>query len=271
MTFTQTSNGTVRRTMTYSDQAHLLRSIEHAVTYDRFAAPRSINMQPEHRCAIIQFAGDEVAAVREWAARVGATVVHGDCTYDRASGESWHEFGTRPGGKQGQLVGWTVDLWCVVNTPSPVADAEPAEKVQAEVAPKPLQVDNAIAAAKALEPKDTGRVAGCGCHIFQDPLKDDPEVIHDTACQDWWFTFGSGHVHPDSPGINAEGGESLADRYVVIRGTYETARAIMVRFFGRVWCDQYESAERAGVERFGLVELHRRHWPTPAVDERAGA
>ncbi|MEU8264427.1 hypothetical protein AB0C02_27875 [Micromonospora sp. NPDC048999] len=145
MTFTQTSNGTVRRTMTYSDQAHLLRSIEHAVTYDRFAAPTSINMQPEHRYAIIQFAGDEVAAVREWAARVGATVVHGDCTYDRTTGEPWHEFGTRPGGKKGQLVGWTVDLWCRVNTPSPVepepesialdpaTGADLAAKMQAEV------------------------------------------------------------------------------------------------------------------------------------------
>ncbi|MGW3608987.1 hypothetical protein ACWD6N_03710 [Micromonospora sp. NPDC005163] len=136
----------------------------------------------------------------------------------------------------------------------------------AEPVAAPLQVDAAIAAAAALEPKDTGRLAECGCHIFQDPLQDDPEVIHDTACQDWYFTFGAGHVHPESPAINAEGGASLADRYVVIRGTHESARAIMLRFFGRAWCDQYGSAERAGVNEFCLTELARRHWPTPAAD-----
>lgn len=143
--------------------------------------------------------------------------------------------------------------------------ADQLADARALAATEPLTVDAAIAAAEALEPKDTGRTAECGCHIFQDPLKDDPEVIHDTACQDWWFTFGSGQTHPDSPAVNPEGGESLADRYVVIRGTYESARAIMLRFFGRAWCDQYGSAERAGVARFGLTELHRRHWPTPAT------
>ncbi|MGW5556905.1 hypothetical protein ACWER9_06735 [Micromonospora sp. NPDC003944] len=129
---------------------------------------------------------------------------------------------------------------------------------------KPLEVDAAIAAAKALEPEDTGRVAECGCHIFLDPLEDAEEVIHDTACQNWYFTFGSTHVHPDSPAINPEGGRPLDDRFVVIRGTYEIARALMERFFGRKWCDQYESIDRAGVERFGLTELRRRHWPKPA-------
>lgn len=89
--------------------------------------------------------------------------------------------------------------------------------------------------------------------------------------QNWYFTFGSGHVHPDSPGVNAMGGESLADKYVSITGTFESARAVMVRHFGTAWCDQYASAERAGVEEFGLTELHRRHWPTPAEPEESAS
>ena len=110
---------------TYGDQAHLLRAIEHAITYDRMAAPRAVDMLPEYGHALIRFADDDAAAVKEWAALAGATVVHGTTTYD--TDRPWHEFGTRPGGKKGALVGWRVDLWCSVNSPSPRPKPELSE------------------------------------------------------------------------------------------------------------------------------------------------
>ncbi|RKN45230.1 hypothetical protein [Micromonospora endolithica] len=134
--------------------------------------------------------------------------------------------------------------------------ADQLADARALAATEPLTVDAAIAAAEALEPKDTGRTAECGCHIFQDPLKDDPEVIHDTACHDWWFTFGSGQKYDG--------------RYVVIAGTYESARAEMLRVFGNRWCDQYPTVERAGVYDFDLIELPKAMWPEPAADAQAG-
>lgn len=60
--------------------------------------------------------------------------------------------------------------------------------------------------------------------------------------QDWYFTFGVGHYPP--PG-----------RYIVIRGTMESSRLEMIARFGQRWAFQYESAEEAGVEKWGLRSI----------------
>jgi hypothetical protein len=53
-------------------------------------------------------------------------------------------------------------------------------------------------------------------------------------CREWIFTFGYGHVHPET-------GESLAERFVRIPGTYSDARREMARRFGMRWAFQYEA------------------------------
>lgn len=58
----------------------------------------------------------------------------------------------------------------------------------------------------------------------------------------WWFTFGVDH-----PIYSADA--------IVIEGTYNDARAKMIERHGTRWAFQYESAEAAGVEEFGLKEL----------------
>ncbi|MGC5019052.1 hypothetical protein [Micromonospora sp. DT47] len=75
-------------------------------------------------------------------------------------------------------------------------------------------------------------------------------TITPTAQQEtWYFTFGSGQQHDG--------------RYVVIPGSYDAARDEMFRHFSNAWSFQYASAERAGVDEFGLVELPREGWPEP--------
>ncbi len=69
------------------------------------------------------------------------------------------------------------------------------------------------------------------------------------AEQDWFFTFGSGHHYPGRPE------EPLSRAFVRIRGTYDSARARMVGFFGIKWSHQYASEQAAGVDEYGLVEL----------------
>ena len=59
--------------------------------------------------------------------------------------------------------------------------------------------------------------------------------------QDWIFTFGYGHC----PNHNY---------FVRIYGTFDEARDIMVRNFGRKWSMQYPSEEEAGVKEFNLHE-----------------
>jgi hypothetical protein len=66
--------------------------------------------------------------------------------------------------------------------------------------------------------------------------------------EQWIFTFGFGHYHPET-------GEPLANRYVVIPGTFSDARQKMVVMFGVKWSMQYASKEEAGVEIYGLREL----------------
>ena len=50
----------------------------------------------------------------------------------------------------------------------------------------------------------------------------------------WVFTFGYGHVHPET-------GAKLDDHCVRFDGTYEEARAKMVERFGAKWAFQYAS------------------------------
>jgi hypothetical protein len=68
------------------------------------------------------------------------------------------------------------------------------------------------------------------------------------AVRDWIFTFGFGHVHPES-------GESLRNRFVRIRGTFSEARDEMVRRFGKKWAFQYKSEQDAGVGTYALTEV----------------
>jgi hypothetical protein len=64
--------------------------------------------------------------------------------------------------------------------------------------------------------------------------------------QPWYFTFGYGHFlfsdYAEDRGCHGlRRGIPLADRYVVIHGTFMSARERMIEIFGSVWCDQYEA------------------------------
>jgi hypothetical protein len=63
--------------------------------------------------------------------------------------------------------------------------------------------------------------------------------------QDWFFTFGADHTHPDT-------GQRLGRNFVVIHGTCDSTRDRMMAAFGNRWSHQYPSAEKAGVEKYGL-------------------
>ena len=67
--------------------------------------------------------------------------------------------------------------------------------------------------------------------------------------EEWIFTFGFGHTHPKT-------GESLANTFVRIAAAdSEAAREEMYRRFGQKWSFQYDSEQKAGVEKYGLREL----------------
>lgn len=70
-------------------------------------------------------------------------------------------------------------------------------------------------------------------------LEDDGD---DEQPRDWFFTFGI-----EDP--------ALEHRFVRINGTYMEARLKMIAAFSQRWCAQYDSAENAGVARYGLTEL----------------
>lgn len=73
------------------------------------------------------------------------------------------------------------------------------------------------------------------------------------------FTFGFGHKHPVT-------GQSLGNMFVVIEGeTKEHCRCKMLNHFGNTWAFQYDTAERAGVDRFSLTELPTMEFP-PTTD-----
>ena len=50
----------------------------------------------------------------------------------------------------------------------------------------------------------------------------------------WVFTFGYGHVHPET-------GAPLGDHAIRFAGSYEEARRQMVERFGLKWAFQYRS------------------------------
>lgn len=91
-------------------------------------------------------------------------------------------------------------------------------------------------------------------------VPDQPQGWAETE-QDWYFTFGAGHrghalLHADYPPTGEIGeGFRLDNRYVILYGTYDDARRRMNRIFGQVWSAMYDSAEKAGVEEYGLTEL----------------
>src|SRR6185503_14397474 len=60
------------------------------------------------------------------------------------------------------------------------------------------------------------------------------------APREWIFTFGYGHTDPRT-------GESLADCYCRISGSFTQARELMVEMFGVKWAFQYGSEADAGV------------------------
>jgi len=64
-----------------------------------------------------------------------------------------------------------------------------------------------------------------------------------TPGEKWWFTFGScvNDLHRNC--------------YVVIEGGWGAARIEMMKRYGGAWSHQYESAEEAGVAKFGLREI----------------
>lgn len=64
----------------------------------------------------------------------------------------------------------------------------------------------------------------------------------------FWFTFGSGHCDAH--------GASLGNAVAVVEAESEgEARKKMFEARGGAWFTSYTSAEEAGVQRFGLVEL----------------
>jgi hypothetical protein len=82
--------------------------------------------------------------------------------------------------------------------------------------------------------------------------------------RDWFFTFGFDHTHPTT-------GQRLRKSFVRIHGTCDSTREQMNAAFGNRWSNQYHSAERAGVEKYGLTEasMPGADEPTIAADTAA--
>ena len=60
--------------------------------------------------------------------------------------------------------------------------------------------------------------------------------------EDWFFTFGYGHAHPNC--------------YVKIHGTFNSARELMHRMYGPKWAFQYDSKEFPAIaKRWGMKEV----------------
>ena len=60
--------------------------------------------------------------------------------------------------------------------------------------------------------------------------------------ENWYFTFGSGHAHPNG--------------YVKIYGTFNSAREQMHRMYGPKWAFQYtEKKFTPQIKRWGLKEV----------------
>lgn len=63
--------------------------------------------------------------------------------------------------------------------------------------------------------------------------------------REWIFTFGFGQEHD---------GVGMKNKFVRIHGTFDEARAEMIRRFGKTWAFQYADEDEAGVERWHLTE-----------------
>lgn len=85
-------------------------------------------------------------------------------------------------------------------------------------------------------------------------------TIDPNADRDWYFTFGFDHHHPRT-------GQRLNNSYIKLHGTCDGTRDQMRAAFGDRWAMQYDSAERAGVERYRLTEVQL----PGAVDEPGDA
>ena len=60
--------------------------------------------------------------------------------------------------------------------------------------------------------------------------------------QNWYFTFGGNHEHPDG--------------YVKLYGTFSKTREIMVSHFDKKWSMQYDERQfKNQVENYGLYEV----------------
>jgi len=80
-----------------------------------------------------------------------------------------------------------------------------------------------------------------------DALGETAVIFAELACtleeRSYYFTFGQDQKH--------------SGKYVAIRAEdFHSARRKMVKRFGTMWAGQYESKQAAGVERYGLEELH---------------
>lgn len=79
------------------------------------------------------------------------------------------------------------------------------------------------------------------------------EPTETVVLDQWYFTFGGNHEHPNG--------------YVVIAGTYEGAREQMVKHFGDKWAFQYSSkdfGQKASVYGLHEVKLPEDDGPKPA-------
>ena len=67
---------------------------------------------------------------------------------------------------------------------------------------------------------------------------------------DWYFTFGSNHVGLESG--------ALSNCYMIINGTWEQARSKMFALSNGAFAFQYDSADEAGVTKWGLQEVQQQ-------------
>ena len=59
--------------------------------------------------------------------------------------------------------------------------------------------------------------------------------------QDWIFTFGYGHAHPN--------------KFVRFHGTFIGARKQMLKTYGSAWAFQYPASEEESLKRHFITEL----------------
>ena len=85
------------------------------------------------------------------------------------------------------------------------------------------------------------------CEELDGFLHDDTEPAAETSPvelpQNWYFTFGFGHAHPNG--------------YVCIFGTHDGAREEMFRHYGPKWSFQYDEVRfLPQIERYNLYQVH---------------